>query len=119
MITRADADRSPEGSAGAFGGGFLNEGHLMLQHDLIEDDHGVATGPNGFARGGIWNGILFLEKPPHLTLGHTRVIGNTLRAGPGLPVEGGGIFTAFPVTLNHSRIAHNLPEQCFGCKEGE
>jgi hypothetical protein len=80
VITRADADRSPEGSAGAFGGGFLNEGHLMLQHDLIEDDHGVATGPNGFARGGIWNGILFLEKPPHLTLGHTRVIGNTLRA---------------------------------------
>ena len=116
MITRADAARSAEGSAGAFGGGVLNEGHLMLQHDLIEDNHAVATGPKGFARGGgIWNGIFFLETPPHLTLEHTRVIGNTFRASHGLPVEGGGIFSAFPVALDHSRIAHNIPDQCFGC----
>jgi hypothetical protein len=108
--------RSPEGSAGAFGGGVINEGHLVLQHDLIEDNHGIATAPDGFARGGgIWNGILFGEQPPRLTLKHTRVIGNTLSASPGLPVEGGGIYTAFPVTLNHSRIAHNIPDQCFGC----
>jgi hypothetical protein len=78
VITRADAARSAEGSAGAFGGGVLNEGHLMLQHDLIEDNHAVATGPKGFARGG-------------------------------------GIFSALPVALDHSRIAHNIPDQCFGC----
>jgi hypothetical protein len=59
-MTRADADRSAHGSAGAFGGGILNEGRL-LQHDLIEDNHAVATGPKGFARGGgIWNGSPFL-----------------------------------------------------------
>jgi hypothetical protein len=108
--------RSAKGSAKAFGGGVINEGHLMLQYDLIEDNHGVATGPEGFARGGgIWNGILFGEQPPHLTLNHTRVIGNTLSASPGLPVKGGGLFTSFSVTLNHSRIAHNRPDQCFGC----
>ena len=121
MITRADAARSAEGSAGAFGGGVLNEGHLMLQHDLIEDNHAVATGPKGFARGGgIWNGILFGERPPHLTLDHTLVIGNTLSASPGLPVEGGGLFTAFPVRLDHSRIVHSHPDQCAGsgCKKG-
>jgi hypothetical protein len=116
VITRADAARSAEGSAGAFGDGVLNEGHLMLQHDRIEDAHAVATVPNCFARGGgIWNGHIFGERPPHLRLEHTRVIGNTLSASPGLPVEGGGIFSAFPVALDHSRIAHNLPDQCFGC----
>ena len=114
--------RSAEGSASVFGVGVLNDGaRLVLQDDLIEDNHGTATGPEGFARGGgIWNGNLFLEKPPHLTLNDTRVIGNTLRASPGLPVKGGGLFTAFPVTLNHSQIAHNLPDQCAGsgCKKG-
>jgi hypothetical protein len=113
--------RSADGSASAFGAGVINEGRLVLQHDLIEDNHAIATGPDGFARGGgIWNGILFEEETPHLTLNHTRVIGNTLRASPGLPVKGGGLFTAFPVTLNHSQIAHNLPDQCAGsgCKKG-
>ena len=108
--------RSAKGSAIAFGGGILNEGRLMLQYDLIADNHVVATGPEGFARGGgIWNARLFGGQPPHLTLVHTRVIGNTLSASPGLPVEGGGIFSTYPVTLDHSHIAHNVPDQCFGC----
>lgn len=111
--------RSADGSAIAFGGGILNEGSLLLQYDLIADNHARATAPEGFARGGgIWNDRLFVKRPPHLTLSHTRVIGNTLSASPGLPVEGGGLFTAYPVTLDHSRIAHNLPDQCFGCKGG-
>jgi hypothetical protein len=110
---------SAKGSASVFGGGVLNEGRLLLRHDLIKDNHGIAIGPDGFARGGgIWNDNLFLKKPPHLTLNDTRVIGNTLRARPGLPVEGGGIFTAFPVTLDHSPIVHNHPDQCAGCKGG-
>jgi hypothetical protein len=48
------------------------------------------------------------------------VIGNTLSASPGLTVQGGGLFTSFPVTLDHSRIAHNHPDQCAGsgCKKG-
>jgi hypothetical protein len=109
--------RSAEGSASVFGVGVLNDGaRLVLQDDLIEDNHGTATGPEGFARGGgIWNGNLFLEKPPHLTLNDTRVIGNTLSASPGLPIKGGGIFTAFPVARNNSQIANNVPDQCFGC----
>ena len=113
--------RSTDGSASAFGAGVINEGRLVLQHDLIEDNHAIATGPHGFARGGgIWNDRLFVKQPPHLRLNHTRVIGNTLSASPGLPVKGGGLFTAFPVTLNHSQIAHNHPDQCAGsgCKKG-
>jgi hypothetical protein len=111
--------RSVHGSAGVLGGGVLNEGRLLLRHDLIGDNHANATGPEGFARGGgIWNGILFLKQPPHLTLDHTGVIGNTLSASPGLPVKGGGLFTTFPVTLDHSPIVHNHPDQCAGCKVG-
>jgi hypothetical protein len=105
--------RSAHGSAEVTGAGISSyDGRLMLQHDLIEGNHGVATGPDGHARGGgIWN-------RSHLTLEYTRVIGNTLRASPGLPVQGGGIFTSVPVRLDHSRIAHNIPDQCFGCKKG-
>jgi hypothetical protein len=43
------------------------------------------------------------------------VTGNALAASPGLTVQGGGLFTAFPVTLDLSRIARNTPDQCFGC----
>jgi hypothetical protein len=110
---------SAEGSASVFGAGVINEGRLVLQGDLIKDNHGIAIGPDGFARGGgIWNDRLFLKQPPRLRLKHTRVIGNTLSASPGLPVKGGGLFTAFPVALNHSQIAHNHPDQCFGCNGG-
>jgi hypothetical protein len=103
--------RSAHGSADVTGAGLSSyDGRLMLQHDLIEHNHGVATGPDGYARGGgIWS-------VSHLTLEYTSVIGNTLRASPGLTVQGGGIFTTVPVTLDHSRIAHNVPDQCFGCK---
>src|SRR5215213_10930836 len=61
---------SAKGSASVFGVGVL-----------IKDNHGIALGPDGFARGGgIWNDRLFLKQPPRLTLKHTRVIGNTLSA---------------------------------------
>jgi len=111
---------SAKGSASVFGAGVVNdEGRLLLQGDLIKDNHAIAIGPEGFARGGgIWNGHIFGEQPPHLRLKHTHVIGNTLSARPGLPVKGGGLFTAFPVTLNHSLITHNHPDQCVGCKGG-
>lgn len=103
--------RSAHGSATVTGAGLSSyDGSLMLQHDLIKGNHGVATGPDGFARGGgIWS-------VSHLRLEYTSVIGNTLRASPGLPVKGGGIFTTVPVRLEHSRIAHNVPDQCFGCR---
>jgi hypothetical protein len=111
--------RSAHGPAIAFGGGIINQRRLVLQHDLIGNNHAVATGPKGFARGGgIWNDRLFVKRPPHLTLDHTGVIGNTLSASSDLPVKGGGLFTAFPVTLDHSPIVHNHPDQCAGCKGG-
>jgi hypothetical protein len=32
----------------------------------------------------------------------------------GLALQGGGLFTMFPVTLRSSVIAQNVPDQCHG-----
>jgi hypothetical protein len=38
-----------------------------------------------------------------------------LSASTGLIVQGGGLFTEFPLTLENSRIEKNTPDDCFGC----
>jgi hypothetical protein len=43
---------------------------------------------------------------------------NSLSGSPGITVQGGGLFTTLPVTLRHSVIAGNTPDQCFGCTGG-
>ena len=108
---------SATGSATVQGAGIvLNNGPLELRHVRVSDNVGKATAPAGLAQGGgIWNGVLFPGPAPQLTLRETAVTGNALAASPGLTVQGGGLFTAFPVTLDSSRIAHNTPDQCFGC----
>jgi hypothetical protein len=108
---------SVTGSATVRGAGIdLNNGPLELRHVRVSDNVGKATAPAGFAQGGgIWNDILFPGPAPQLTLRKSSLTGNALAASPGLTVQGGGLFTAFPVTLDSSRIAHNTPDQCFGC----
>jgi len=107
---------SASGSASVQGAGLLNDGRLELRNDLIADNTGTATAPAGFAQGGgIWNGSLFNPLPSELTLENTNVAHNRLSASDGLLVQGGGLFTAFPVTLGRSRIADNDPDDCYGC----
>jgi hypothetical protein len=107
---------SVSGSAAVQGAGLLNEGILELRNDLITDNTGRATAPDGFARGGgIWNGSVFNLPPIDLMLDHTLVTGNRLVASGGVVTQGGGLFTAFPVTLRSSRIGGNSPDDCFGC----
>jgi hypothetical protein len=107
---------SVSGSAAVQGSGLLNEGILELRNDLIADNTGRATAPDGFAQGGgIWNGSVFNPPPIELTLDHTFVTDNRLVTSAGVAAQGGGVFTAFPVTLRSSRIAGNNPDDCYGC----
>jgi hypothetical protein len=108
---------STNGSATVQGGGIANNGALELRNDRISHNNGTAHGADGFAQGGgIWNGELFGASPTSLTLDHTTVDRNTLDADPGISAQGGGLYTVgFGVTLTHSTIHHNTPDNCAGC----
>jgi len=111
--------RTTTGSATVQAVGILNNGLLELDGVQVSDNAGTATGPTGTAQGGgIWNGMLFPAPQVQLTLDHTTVTRNSLGGGPGITVQGAGLFTAFPVTLAQSVIAGNTPDQCFGCTSG-
>jgi hypothetical protein len=105
------------GSSTVDGGGIANIGVLTLRNTSVADNRSMASGPGGSARGGgIFNGSV-PDGPPsvRLALVDSAVTRNTLTASPGITVQGGGLFTLFPVTLTSSVIAQNVPDQCYGC----
>ena len=110
---------APGGDASAGGAGINNGGSLELHNVLVAGNSAAATGQSGQADGGgIWNGMPFAPDGPAplLVLDRTIVTRNALSAGPGLTAQGGGLFTpGFPVVQTSSAIAHNAPDDCFGC----
>lgn len=90
----------------------------MLRHDIVSRNVGGVSGLTGFAQGGgIWNGVLFVDVSSPLTLDHTKVTRNVLTGPDPLSLHGGGIYTpGYPVTIHASRVAHNRPDQCYGCE---
>jgi hypothetical protein len=105
------------GSASVQGVALTNAGPLLLRNTQVDRNKGSAVGVSGLAQGGgIWNGELFGATPGTVSLENTHVAANRLTASPGLTVQGGGIFTpGFPLTLDHSVVAHNTPDDCYGC----
>ena len=106
------------GSATVQAGGIANIGVLTLRNTSVSDNSATASGPTGSAKGGgIWQRLG--PNGPRLTqlaLVDSAVTHNTLTATVGITVQGGGLFTPlFPVTLTHSLIAQNVPDQCYGC----
>jgi hypothetical protein len=107
--------RSDTGSAEVLGGGVFNNTLLTLDHVVVSGNTARADGPDGAAQGGgIWNGDL-LAGPPALTLENSSVFGNVLQASAGIPRQGGGLFSTFPVARVNTLIAGNRPDQCVGC----
>jgi hypothetical protein len=107
--------RSDTGSASVLGAGVFNNTLLTMDHVVVSHNTGRASGPDGIAQGGgIWNGDL-ITGPPALTLLNSIVVGNTLETSPGIPRQGGGVFTTFPVVRVNTLIAGNRPDQCTGC----
>jgi len=112
---------SGTGLAAVLGAGLMNEGggSLTLHNSDVFANNGTATGAFGFADGG---GIFNSLGPGQLTVINSTLIENTLTGSPGITPLGGGLFTAdvfslqpLPVTLTHTVIAGNSPDQCFGC----
>ncbi len=107
---------APAGMAVAQGGGIANAGQLAVQRTLVIDNSASARGAGGAAQGGgIWNDTFGEGAPPSLVMSDSAVVGNSLDGAPAVALQGGGLFTAFPVTLTRTLIAGNRPDQCSGC----
>ena len=107
---------STTGSASAQGAGIFNNSLLDLRNVQVAGNAGKASGPTGVSQGGgIWNGVDLSGPPVQLTLENTLVTHNSITGSSGITLQGGGLFTTFPVTLTHSLVAANAPDQCFGC----
>jgi hypothetical protein len=105
---------SDTGAAISQGAGVYNNSLLDLRRVLVTRNTGKANGPSGAAEGGgIWNGVAVSGPPVELTLTDSLVTGNALLGN--VQRRGGGLFTTEPVTLTRTRIAGNVPDQCFGC----
>jgi hypothetical protein len=112
------AATTASGSTFAQGGGIANFGLITLDHTAVVGNSGSATGPSSTVQGGgIWNSD-FDGGPPvvaQLTLVDSLVTGNRLSGSPGAKIQGGGLYTTFPVVLTRTLIVGNQPDQCFGC----
>ena len=108
---------STHGSASVVGAGLLNDGGLLVIRDsLLTANVGIAKGHSGTAQGGgIWNGSLYNESAPQLTLSGTSVSRNSIVGSSGVTLQGGGLFTTVPVTIHGGHITHNRPDDCSGC----
>jgi hypothetical protein len=114
-ITKAVAGM---GAASVQGGGVFNNSLLQMTEDLVSGNLAQAAGSSSLAQGGgIWNGVDLSGPPVQLTLQNSIVSGNILTGGSGGSLQGGGIFTMSPATLSlsHTTVAGNRPDQCFGC----
>lgn len=107
---------SQTGSATVQGAGIINNSLLELHHVAVTGNTGHIDAPAGSAQGaGIWNGVLLSGPPVQLTLHDSTITHNALTANPNLTVQGAGLYTTLPVTLDHTHITDNSPDQCSGC----
>jgi hypothetical protein len=113
---------APLGSVDISGGGLDVFGPTTLRNSTVSGNTVDAGGTSGSARGGGIADVAFPFGPSGpplggpLTFQHSTVIGNTLNGTAGLTLQGGGIYLENePITLTHSSITENVPDQCFGC----
>jgi hypothetical protein len=108
---------APVGAVDVRGGALNLFGQTTLRNSTVSSNMVDASGMSGSTRGGgIYNGPNPGGPPGGpLVLQNTNVTANTL-TGASLTLQGGGIFAQEqPVTLTHSAVTENVPDQCFGC----
>ena len=110
---------SPGGTAFAAGGAIvLDDTALALRNTKVSGNTVDASGASGSALGGGLFDAPIANGPPGgpLTLVNSDVTGNIVSGSAGVTLQGGGIYTQDqPLTLTHSEIAGNSPDQCVGC----
>ena len=110
---------SPGGSVFAGGGALVvDEPGLMLRNTTVSGNTVDASGGSGTAQGGGIFDASVPNGPPGgpLVLVNSSVRGNVLSGTAGITLQGGGLYVRNqPLTLTHSVIADNLPDQCSGC----
>src|SRR5207253_568132 len=109
---------APLGSVDVSGGGLNLFGPTTLRNSTVLANTVDASGASGTVFGGGIFDIPFPfgpDGPPGgpLVLQNSNVTANTL-SGAGLTLHGGGIYLQDePITLTHSLITQNVPDQCF------
>jgi hypothetical protein len=110
---------SPGGTVFAAGGAFVvDEPGLTLRNTKMSGNTVNASGASGSAQGGGIFDAPIANGPPGgpLTLVNSGVTGNALSGSAGITLQGGGLYIQNqPLTLTHSVIADNSPDQCYGC----
>lgn len=109
---------APDGGVFAGGGGLVEDwGGVTVTDSSVSRNVVEATGLTGGAfGGGIFDAAIEFGPPGGpLTLTRAKVERNAVSGGPGITVQGGGIFTDNVVTLVDSFISKNTPDQCVGC----
>jgi hypothetical protein len=110
---------SPGGTMFAAGGALVvDEPGLTLRNTKVSGNTVNASGASGSAQGGGIFDAPIANGPPGgpLTLVNSGVTGNALSGSAGIMLQGGGIYIQNqPLTLTHSVIADNSPDQCYGC----
>ena len=127
-ITRNTATATASsGTAVVQGGGINSNGSLTVHSIAVSKNSGNAIGLSGMVQGGGIandnNGELFGPPPspaPQLVLSDSTVTHNSVTgSNSNFTVQGGGVYngTADGATTSakDSVIAHNVPDQCFGC----
>jgi hypothetical protein len=117
LVSRNSMTATAPGHVSVDGGGLVSLDTVTLRNTTVSDNHLTATGASGSAvGGGIANhGCPDCGSPAVLTLVDSAIVGNSLSGSAGIVLQGGGLFTTFPVTLKNTVIAGNLPDDCFGC----
>jgi hypothetical protein len=110
---------SPRGTVfGAGGAVVVDEPGLSVRNSEVSGNTIHASGASGSAQGGGIFDAPIEDGPPGgpLTLLNSAITRNALSGGPGVSLQGGGLYLqGETLALRHSEIAHNLPDDCFGC----
>jgi hypothetical protein len=111
---------APHGTVTAEGGGLVagDQGLALRDSRVYANAVHARAGDGGRARGGGIADFAIPNGPPGgpLTLISTPVTDNGLTGGRGILLQGGGLYAVgTALTLTHSPVFHNRPDQCVGC----